>query len=118
MKVEAVPIENARRLLTYAAAGELEIDVRDAIVRVIPTAEMSLEDRAALRKLLEGAGAAHVWFAPAAASAAVIVDVARASGKAVESVREAVNDMVEKANTKNRARLSEIIEWALAEAGL
>ena len=109
-----VPIEDATRLVTIKEGDDVAT-VEGAIVRVIPARSMSPADRALLKKKIIDMGAAHVWFAPAAAAAAVVLE--RAKEHRGEGVRDAIYDMVDKARTADRPKLRAVVDDALTRAG-
>jgi hypothetical protein len=116
--VEVVLIEGATRLLTIAM-GDPMTDVRGAIVRFIPKASDSPEDRASIRAMILRAGARHVWVAPSESAPSVVNErAAQVEVTPEESPRVVVERMVEEAHTRDRDLLRQVVDEKLARANL
>lgn len=117
--VEVVFFQDAVRLVTFrVGAGNPVPAFTGAIVRVIPEASTSPEQRVDLKAALLREGALHVWFAPAAtAPATAPLESARAQAAPEEPVRAVVHRLVEAAHTADRERLRAVVDAALSAEG-
>lgn len=121
-RVEVVPLEGAARLVTLRLEAfdpsYVEL-VQGAIVRVVPSGESTSEQRVAYLARLRQLGAAHAWLAPPEASPeAVARDPAEPGTAPEEPARVIIGRMVDEARTRDRDRLRQVVEGALARAGL
>lgn len=115
--VEVVLLEGSSRLLTLRS-GDPIVDVLGAIVRFVPAAADSAEDRVRMKDVALRAGARHVWLAPAEAAAAVVSERPSPIVDAAESPRAVIEKMVEDSYSRNRELLREVVGAALAKVGL
>lgn len=115
--VEVVLVDGATPLLTHRGGELTGANLRGAIVRVVPDAAMSRNDKIALHDSLVLAGVARVWFAPSEAAAAV-VPVDAPAPEVSAKPREVVMALVEEAHTSDRARLRALADEFLTGAGL
>lgn len=117
--VQVVLFEDATKLYTHRMGDALCNDwVKGAIVKLVPEASTTAEERRGYREsLLNDWGAKHVWFAPARqAQRAAVQDAAR--GVVGETLRQAVDALLEKANSRDPAALRGVVDEALTKAGL
>lgn len=117
-------IRGAVPLVTVTVSSSESLELRperfeNAIVKLIPERGMSAGARQAFAEACKAAGAHHVWFAPARGGDKALGDQKlAASPQAVETAREAIGWLLEHAISANPEKLVQVVEDALARAGL
>lgn len=115
-RVEVVPLEGAARLVTVRPSDPMR-DVAGAIVKVVPAAADSPEQRLETLALVKRAGARHAWLAPPDAAAQAVAEDRREPDAPEEPARAVVERMVAEAHTRDRPRLEAVVQAALAAVG-
>ncbi len=114
-------VRASTRLVTFQASNPdpLRVDVKGAIVKVEPVSGMSTVEREAMRADLLKRGAAHVWFTAQQAGASTVTkrSLRAAPPQKVETMNEAIEEMLKGVRSENPARLRELVERFLSEAG-
>lgn len=123
--VTVIPIAGATRLLTWdcGLADVLKLppseSYQGAIVKIIPSAAMTPEQREAVRRQLLDAGAAHAWLAPRAVGADAVNRKPRVvPSRIAVNPRTIIERMVEEAHTKDRTLLAEVVDEAITQEGM
>ena len=115
---EVRKIEHAARLVTVSGTlGDSIPDLKDAIVKAIPLADWSPEDRLQFKQTIENSGARHVWLAPAQGKQRIVPERATTKQVKGETLRQAADALIAEARTNDRERLRAIVEAALTAEG-
>ena len=115
-RVEVVPVAGATRLVTVGT--DANVQLVDAIVRYVPPANETPEQRETMRQQLLRAGARHVWVAPRAAAPDAVNRKPRREAMPAQSPHALIEKMVDEAHTRDRELLRQVVDEALAQAGM
>lgn len=122
-QAEVVAVKSAVHLVTLSwdqTRGGVSFDPSNCIVRILPTPDMTQQDRELYRAAVLAQGALHVTFAAVASRDRVVTKRASRvmnSTNAPERFNDALLAMLLEARTQDRERLRVTVEGFLGKAG-